>query len=192
MTTSGFSILDRAHDALRSATSGVRDWGVGSPCDQWTVAQVLQHAAGDQIAYAAAITGGAGPAENPFTPSGHIEGEPAALIEEAIGRSAAAFATLSAGQADVPTPIPPHAMSAEMAAGAAAMDAAVHAWDIAVATGQASPLDDDMAAELLPVARELVEPLRGWGAFKAAIDAPAAGAAAELLLFLGRRPEWQA
>src|SRR5262249_8682866 len=53
-----------------------------------------------------------------------------------------------------PTPLPPHApLPAATAAGAAALDAGVHAWDIAAATGQPSPLDDDLAAQLLPVAR---------------------------------------
>jgi Mycothiol maleylpyruvate isomerase N-terminal domain len=42
------------------------DWDRPTPCDQWNVTQVLQHAAGDQLAYAAAITGGSGPSENPL------------------------------------------------------------------------------------------------------------------------------
>src|SRR2546430_9704094 len=39
------------------------------------------------------------------------------------------------------------------AAAAAALDAAIHAWDIAMGTGQASPLTPGLARALTPVAR---------------------------------------
>jgi hypothetical protein len=65
-------MLNEAHQLLRTAVAGVADGDTGgpTPCAEWNVTQVLQHAAGDQLAYAAAITGSGGPAENPFTPSG--------------------------------------------------------------------------------------------------------------------------
>jgi uncharacterized protein (TIGR03086 family) len=78
-----------------------------------------------------------------------------------------------------------------LAVGAAALDAAVHGWDIAVATGQTAQLSKSLAQELLKVAENLVEPLRAWGAYAPAIDPPAdADDAARLLYFLGRRPDW--
>ena len=75
------------------------------------------------------------------------------------------------------------------AAGAAALDAAIHAWDIAVATGQDSPLTPDLARALTPVAKSIVEPLREYGVYAAALE-PQAGAddAAALLGYLGRSP----
>ena len=78
-----------------------------------------------------------------------------------------------------------------MAVGACALDAAVHAWDIAVATGQASPLSDDLAGELMQVAVQIVEPLRGF-AYAPALDATGGdgGALADLLRYLGRNPGW--
>ena len=41
-------LLSAAHKALRAAVLGVspRDWVLPTPCDQWNVTQVLQHAAG--------------------------------------------------------------------------------------------------------------------------------------------------
>ena len=56
------------------------------------------------------------------------------------------------------------------AAGAAALDAAIHAWDIAVATGQDSPLTPDLARALTPVAKSIVEPLREYGVYAAALE----------------------
>ncbi|MEU4222222.1 TIGR03086 family protein, partial [Actinoplanes sp. NPDC026623] len=74
---------------------------------------------------------------------------------------------------------------------AAALDAAVHAWDIAVATGRPSPLDEDLAAGLLPVAHAIVEPLRRYGVYAAALEPSGAeGAPAQLLRYLGRDPHW--
>lgn len=190
--TTTWTILDRTHAALRDVTTALSaaDLGRATPCAQWNVAQVLQHSAGDQLAYASAITGEGGPTENPFAPSGILAGAPTELVRPALIASAAAFATVDAA-GTAPTPLPHGALPAATAAGAAALDAGVHAWDIAVATGQPSPLDDDLAAQLLPVARAIVEPLRQYGAYAAAL-APLEndGAAAELLRYLGRDPHW--
>jgi uncharacterized protein (TIGR03086 family) len=190
--TSTWTILDRAHTALRTVTAAVTaaDLGRATPCAAWNVAQVLQHSAGDQLAYASAITGQDGPAENPFTPSGHLAGAPAELVEPALAASAGAFASVDPA-GTTPTPLPQGALPAATAAGAAALDAGVHAWDVAVATGQPSPLDDDLAAQLLPVARAIVEPLRQYGAYAPALEpGEDDGAAAELLRYLGRDPHW--
>ena len=187
-----WTILDSAHALLRDATNALTaaDLTRPTPCSQWNVTQVLQHAAGDQLAYAARITGQGGPVEDPFAPSGVLTGAPADLVEPALAASAAAFATVDpAGTA--PTPLPHGALPAATAAGAAALDAAVHAWDIAVATGRPSPLDDELAAQLLPVARAIVEPLRQYGAYAPALESrDNDGATAELLRYLGRDPHW--
>ncbi|MBF9133856.1 TIGR03086 family protein, partial [Plantactinospora sp. S1510] len=101
-----------------------------------------------------------------------------------------AFATVDPA-GTTPTPLPHGALPAATAAGAAALDAGVHAWDIAVATGQPSPLDDDLAAQLLSVARAIVEPLRQYGAYAPTLKPDENdSAAAELLRYLGRDPHW--
>jgi uncharacterized protein (TIGR03086 family) len=187
-----WTILDRAHAALRDATTALTavDLDRATPCVEWNVAQVLQHSAGDQLAFASAITGQGGPTENPFTPSGVLAGTPAELVAPALAASAAAFATVDPA-GTTPTPLPHGALPAGTAAGAAALDAAVHAWDIAAATGQPPPLDDDLAVQLLPVARAIVEPLRQYGAYAPPLKPQEAdGATAELLRYLGRDPHW--
>ncbi|MGW2422781.1 hypothetical protein ACWC0C_26590 [Streptomyces sp. NPDC001709] len=89
----------------------------------------------------------------------------------------------------MPTPLGP--LPLPQAAGAAALDAAVHAWDIAVATGQNGPLTTALAAGLRPTADQLVPGLRAYGVFAPALASggPSDDAAA-LLAFLGRDPEW--
>jgi uncharacterized protein (TIGR03086 family) len=193
MSPTTWTVLDRAHAALRAATAALTsaDLDRPTPCEQWTVAQVIQHAAGDQLGYAAAITGHGGPTEDPFAPSGALTGTPAELVEPALAASAAAFGTVDPA-GTTPTPLPQGVLAAATAAGAAALDAGVHAWDIAVATGRPSGLDDDLAAELLPVARALVEPLRAYGVYATALEpGDHDSAAAELLRYLGRDPGWR-
>ncbi|MDL4820802.1 TIGR03086 family metal-binding protein [Actinomadura opuntiae] len=192
-TISGWNLLDTAHEALRSTVRGISaaDLDRPTPCSEWTVAQVLQHATGDQLAYAAAITGGPGPDFNPFAPSGTLDGEPLALLEPALTACTAAWATVDRDAAEAPVPVPPGSLAPWLGAGAAALDAAVHAWDIAAATGQDSPLTPGLAGELHKVATEIVEPLRQFGAFAAAIEAPG-DEVADLLHYLGRDPAWTA
>lgn len=191
--TTEWQLLSQAHAALRSAVAGVpaADWSLPTPCSDWTVTQVLQHAAGDQLAFAAFLTGGDGPAENPFAPSGELAAEPTAIAEQAVRASADAWATVDADAAEVSVPVPPNTMSAELGVGACALDAAVHAWDIAVATGQPSPLTEEMSQTLLKVAEQIIEPLRDYGAYAAVVPAESGDdAAATLLRYLGRNPKW--
>ncbi|MEV0352469.1 TIGR03086 family metal-binding protein [Nonomuraea sp. NPDC050680] len=193
--TTGWDVLDAAHQALRQAVAGVPagGWGFPTPCAKWNVTQVLQHAAGDQVGFAAFLTGEPGPAENPFEPTGELTEDPRAYAEAAMERSARAWAGVDKNAEQVPVPVPPNTMAPALGAGACALDAAVHAWDIAVATGQSSPLTPELARELLPVAKAIVEPLRQWGAYAAVVPAePGDGEVAELLRYLGRNPAWTA
>ena len=91
----------------------------------------------------------------------------------------------------VPTPLPQGPLPASIAAGACALDAAVHAWDIAAALGRPGFLPGELAGQLLPAARAVAEPLRAYGAYAAALaPRPADDGAAELLRYLGRDPQW--
>ncbi|MFI7033646.1 TIGR03086 family metal-binding protein [Microbispora rosea] len=190
-TASWRTLLTQAHDALRDAVAGVggEAWDAPTPCEKWSVTQVLQHATGDQTAFTAAINGGPWPSEDPFSPSGRIEGDPAAHLAVALDASARAWATVDDDAEQVPVPLPQGPMPAWLAAGACALDAAVHAWDIAVATGQPSPLTPEMALPLMEVASQIVEPLRAYGAYAPALETgDDADAVAVLLAYLGRRP----
>ncbi|MFD4443280.1 TIGR03086 family metal-binding protein [Nocardia sp. NPDC058519] len=193
-------VVTTSYQALSDVVAGIADdqWNLPTPCSDWTVTQVIQHAAGDQLAYAAALGVGPGPSYNPFDPSGTIDGTPATLVREAIEQTAAAWATVSAETATVPTPLPHGDLPTPVAATLAALDAAVHAWDIAIATNQPSPLTDDLSAHLLTAARtihpapgsgtdaEIIEPLRQWGAYAPIVEATTTTPTTELLHYLGR------
>ncbi|GAB1819607.1 TIGR03086 family metal-binding protein [Herbidospora sp. RD11066] len=184
-------VLSGSYKALEHTVAGIRDdqWSNATPCSDWNVTQVIQHAAADQLAYAKLLGIGNGPAYDPFTPSGAIESATAAeLVRDAIEQTAAAWATVPDGTETVPTPLPHGDLPTPIAAVMAALDAAVHAWDIAIATGQPSPLDDELAGHLLTAAREIVEPLRQWGAYAAVVEGPEGPATDDLLRYLGRVP----
>ncbi|WP_216590012.1 TIGR03086 family metal-binding protein [Streptomyces brasiliscabiei] len=193
--SSGWDVLDGSHEALRTAVRAVPadGWQLPTPCEGWSVAQVFQHTVGGQIGYAAALTGEPGPDFDPFAPSGQMEGvDPAAFLEDALARTAKAWAAVDRDATEVPVPVPPHRMSLWSASAACGLDAAVHAWDIAVATGRPSPLTPELARPLLKIAREIVEPLRPHGAYTAALTTEQGDDdVADLLRYLGRDPHWR-
>lgn len=186
-----WTILDTAHAALRDTVTTVRpdQWDHPTPCTDWTVAQVLQHAAGDQQAYASVLGEGDLPAYDPFTPDGILRASPRELLAAPLAAARVAFSRVGADDTTVPVPLPQGPLPASVAVGAAALDAAVHAWDIAVATGQPSPLDTALAEELHAVAVEIVEPLRGF-AYAAALPGDDGDVVDRLLRYLGRDPRW--
>ncbi|MFD3747125.1 TIGR03086 family metal-binding protein [Nocardia sp. NPDC058633] len=193
-------VVATSYRALSEVVAGIADdqWNLPTPCSDWTVTQVVQHAAGDQLAYAAALGVGPGPSYNPFDPSGEIDGSAVELVREAVDQTAAAWTTVSIDTATVATPLPHGDLPTPVAATLAALDAAVHAWDIAIATGQPSPLTDDLSTHLLTAARtihpapgsgtaaEIIEPLRQWGAYAPVVEAPTTTPTTELLHYLGR------
>ncbi|MEU8033167.1 TIGR03086 family metal-binding protein [Streptomyces sp. NPDC049099] len=186
----GVELLQQAHAYLREVVAEVPEeaWGRPTPCSEWTVRQVLNHARIDQHAYGLALVAER-PGEDSFQPADALHGDPVAELDKVLGAVADAYAQLPADAESVPTPLGP--LPLPLAAGAGALDAAVHAWDIAVATGQNRPLAPALAAGLRPAADHLVPRLRDYGVFAPplASDGPQDEAAA-LLAFLGRNPQW--
>ena len=193
MTVQSWNVITESLDLLEAAAESITEANrqAPTPCAQWTVTQVLQHAAGDQLAWAAAIGVGTGPSENPFAPSGRLDADVDDLIKAALAAARTAWAGVNTDDDAVPTPLPQGPLPAPVAAGACALDAAVHAWDIAVATGAPMRLPSELAEQLLPAARAVVEPLREFGAYAAEhAPQPADDAAARLLRYLGRDLQW--
>jgi uncharacterized protein (TIGR03086 family) len=162
-----------------------------TPCSEWTVAQVLLHAAADQHAWASVVGSSPLPSYDPFAPPRQLDGTVDDLIGAAIETAATAWAGIDPAAESVRTPLPPvPTMTPQLAAGACALDAAIHAWDIAAATGQDSPLTARLAEHLEPAARATAAPLRGFAYAPGLPDQPGDDAAAALLRYLGRDPNW--
>ena len=190
-----FPVLTTALDLLRRTAAGVPADRLDdpTPCSEWTVAQVLLHAAGDQRAWASFVGSGSLPSYDPFAPPHRLDGGVAEAVEAAVGSASEVWERVDPAAGSVPTPLPPvPAMAPQLAAAACALDAAVHAWDVAVATGQPSPLDAELAGQLMPAARATAEPLRGFAYAPALPALPGDDAVAALLRYLGRDPGWTA
>jgi uncharacterized protein (TIGR03086 family) len=188
-----FPVLTGSLDLLHRVAASVRpdQLDAPTPCSQWTVAQVLLHAAGDQHAWASIVGSGSPPGYDPFAPPGQPDGDIGQLITDAIDAAITAWAGVDPAAQTVPTPLPPvPAMAPELAAAACALDAAIHAWDVAVATGQPSPLTGVLASQLNPAARATAGPLRGFAYAHALPAQPGDDPAATLLRYLGRDPHW--
>lgn len=188
-----FPVLTTALGALHDVASHLPATRLDdpTPCSDWTVAQVLLHAAGDQHAWASTISTSPPPAYNPFAPATRLDGSAGELINAALRAATQAWASVDACAEEVSTPLPPlPTMPAELAAATCALDAAIHAWDIAMATGQPSPLSAGLARQLQPAAATTVEPLRGFAYGPALPDQPTDDPAAKLLRYLGRNPRW--
>ncbi|GGQ38209.1 hypothetical protein GCM10010215_72430 [Streptomyces virginiae] len=190
MTVDGFELLGDAHDYLLTAVRGVPDgaWGDPTPCSEWTVRQVLNHARLDQQALVMGITG-VEPASDPFEPVDATGEKPVAELTAVLEAAAAAWESRR-GDESVPTPMGP--MPAGVGAAAAALDAGIHAWDIARATGQDLPLTEEMAEALEDIASRIVDFVRdSFGKYAPARAVPEGASRAErLLAFTGRDPHW--
>ncbi|MFE5710441.1 TIGR03086 family metal-binding protein [Streptomyces sp. NPDC056501] len=190
MTVDGFKLLAEAHDYLLAAARGVPAgaWGDSTPCSEWTVRQVLNHARLDQLALVMQITGVA-PEGDPFEPADAMTDDPVAELTAVLETATAAWESGRDAES-VPTPMGP--MPADMGTAAAALDAGIHAWDIARATGQDLPLTEEMAEALEDIASKLVDFVRdSFGKYAPPLPAPEGATRAErLLAFTGRDPHW--
>jgi uncharacterized protein (TIGR03086 family) len=189
-----FTVLTTALDALRDVTTVAVETGRlddPTPCTEWTVAQVLYHAAGDQHGWASTVGAGSPPSYNPFDPPRRLDDGVQDTITKAIEAATGVWAGVDPASSSVRTPLPPvPEMPPALAAAACALDAAVHAWDVAVATGQPTPLTVALAEQLLPAAHATAEPLRGFAYAPALPVQDGDDSAATLLRYLGRDPHW--
>ncbi|MFN8193799.1 MAG: TIGR03086 family metal-binding protein [Nocardioidaceae bacterium] len=188
-----FHVVTKSLAALREVAAGVTEdqLRLATPCEQWTVAQVLLHAAADQHGWAATVGTAALPGYDPFAPPQDVDRGVGAAVDSAVDVATETWADVDASADAVSTPLPPFPeMTPSDPAATAALDAVVHPWDVAVATGQPSPLTPALADQVLPAARTIAEPLRGF-AFGPALE-PQAGdnEPATLLRLLGRDPAW--
>ena len=95
-----------------------------------------------------------------------------------LERSGEPLRTILVGDQPLPT---------DLLVSTAALEIAVHGWDVGQATGLDHPLPDDLARRLLPVARRMVADEDRAERFSAPVaPAPGAGWSGQLLGYLGR------
>ena len=175
--------LDRAFLHAHGVIAGVRadQYDNATPCDKWTVGDLLEHMIGVVAGTASAVAGEA--------PSDAFElgTDPAAQFEQRATAARAAWGAPDALERVVDAGAGP--MPGRVLASITLLDAATHTWDLATATGQPARLPQDVAEAALEASLATITPEIRPGRFAAEISVPdEAGTTERLVAFLGRDP----
>lgn len=183
------------HEAMQGTDAHVRtvtdaDLSRATPCEGWTVADLLAHMIGQQDGWAAAVTDGDAPpsayAPVPFTQAAW-RASADRLLHAFDGADLAATVVV---RALTPRPLP-----APVVIGAQLLDTAVHGWDLARALGRdhtpPEPVVAAVAAVAGPIPDDESRVTQGFFA-RAVGDGPAdLSTWPGVLAHLGRDPGWQ-
>lgn len=152
MPDSPLQQLSRSLDALGQLVQGIRDeqWDDPTPCTQWSVRDLVSHlVAGNRLFTAVLLDGvppdvpGDGQVTRDELRTAHRESAEALL---------AAFA--SPGVMDRVVTVPFGTVPGRAALHLRLVEALVHGWDLAHATGQSPRFDDELAEQELEFTRE--------------------------------------
>lgn len=179
---------EQALATTRRTVAGIRDdqWALPTPCDDWTVRELLNHVVSGNE-WANELGAGKTIDEVGDRLDGDVLGDdPLAAYDASASRAASVFHR--PGALDAPCAVSYGPVPGSVYAGHRFIDVLVHGWDLAVATGQDSTLPPPLVEACLDVVRPQAELLAGSGAFATDVEAPAgADPQAELLAMLGRR-----
>lgn len=175
-------LLDRALAYARAALLPVRDQHLGrpTPCERWDLDALLAHM---EDALDAFTEGAAGRV--------HLgaRGPVATRVDTLKVKACALLGAWSDPGAARSALVGDTAIDTTYVALAAALEIAVHGWDVAQTTGALTPMPADLARQLLPVAGRLIGIDDRGPRFAAPRIAPADATSLEILLaFLGRGP----
>jgi uncharacterized protein (TIGR03086 family) len=157
-----------------------------TPCRGWDLRMLLRHACESLAALGdGAETGRVG--LDPAAEDGELAADPARAFRDRAGRLLDAWT--SPGHQRQVIEIAGCPLPASVLAAAAALEVAVHGWDISRACGQRRPIPRALAASLLAIAPVLVPRAGRHPLFAAPVTVPAtAGPSDRLAAFLGRAP----
>jgi uncharacterized protein (TIGR03086 family) len=137
--------FDRAAAVATAVVAGIDgpQYDLPSPCEGWTARDVLNHLLRGNESTQAAVRGEPRP-----DPSGDRVGpDPAASLAASIARTREALHT--PGLADLLVRTPFGQRPGTMLVNIRTVEHFVHAWDLAVATGQLTDLDPELAEHVL-------------------------------------------
>ncbi|TNM38262.1 TIGR03086 family protein [Nocardioides albidus] len=176
----GLDLLQRALDYTRGALATITRADVErpTPCAGWSLADLLAHMEDALDAFAEAADGSVGLSSAAPTP---VDVRVQSLQHKACTLLTAWL------RADRPTvDVAGHPLPVDAIARIAALEIAVHGWDVGRATGRGIPLPEPLAAALLPTALQIA--LAGDDRFAPPLPVDVeAPAGAHVLALLGRR-----
>lgn len=180
----------RALDGFRERVRGVSDdqWDEPTPCTEWSVRDLVNHIA-SELLWSAELGRGRTMTEVGDRFEGDVLGDdPEGALERAADASIEAFRGEHASEVDTTQ----GRLPVENYLGQMFVDALVHSWDLAVATGQDTTLDPELCAvayEQSSAVREMIDGAREAGIFGAEVPvADDADDQAKLLGLFGRDP----
>jgi len=148
--------LDDAGTEFGRLVDGTRpdQLGATTPCTEFTVRDLINHVTGGATMFAAAFEHGSVPDDELAAIMGDMVGDdPSAAYAAASERVRAAYH--APGALDGSVTMPFGEFPREAALGIAVLDVAVHAWDLAQATGQDLQLTDELAEDVLALGRAM-------------------------------------
>ncbi|GAA1025156.1 TIGR03086 family metal-binding protein [Amycolatopsis albidoflavus] len=179
------SALDVFDAAVHAAGSG--DWARATPCTDWSVRDLVNHLAVEQL-WVPHLLAGATLDEVGTRYDGDVLGDdPLSVWEKAS--AAAREAWLSPGALRRTVHVSFGLVPAEEYGWQMTLDLAVHGWDLAAALGRPNPVPGPLAGRLLDVLRPMIDDWQGLGLFDPPVAVGRTAAAPDrLVALLGRRP----
>jgi uncharacterized protein (TIGR03086 family) len=166
-----------AYTRVQLSAVGPGDLGRPTPCRAWDLGELLAHMEDALDAFTEAASGSVA-----LVPTG-----PATPRTEQLRRKACALQAAWTHRASGAVDVAGAALPDDVLVAAAALEIAVHGWDVSRALGPGAPLPEPLARDLLPVARRLVGPEDRVTRFGPAVPvATGAPASRRLLAHLGR------
>ncbi len=157
-----------------------------TPCGEWDLRMLLRHACESLAALGEGIEAGR-VGLDPAAENGDLTADPACAFRDRAGQLLDAWT--GPGHQRHIIEIAGCPLAASVMAAAAALEVAVHGWDISRACGQRQPIPRALATALLVIAPVLVPRAGRHPLFAAPVTVAAtAGPSDRLAAFLGRSP----
>ena len=157
-----------------------------TPCRDWDLRKLLRHACESLAAFGEGIETGR-VALGPAAHDGVLAADPARAFRDRACQLLAAWTDPGYQQPVIDIAGCP--LTASVMAATAALEVAVHGWDVSQACGQRQPIPRALAIDLLAIAPVLVPSAGRHPLFAAPVTVAAtAGPSDQLAAFLGRSP----
>ena len=157
-----------------------------TPCGEWDLRMLLRHACESLAAFGEGIQAGR-VGLNPAAEDGVLAANPVRAFRDRAGQLLDAWT--GPGHQRHLIEIAGCPLAASVMTAAAALEVAVHGWDISRACGQRRPIPPALAIDLLAIAPLLVPPAGRHPLFAAPVTVAATtGPSDRLAAFLGRSP----
>lgn len=171
--------------------AGVRpdQWTSPTPCPDWSVRQLVNHLVAGQLIFARALAGEPFEAVAPLLRLDHLGDDPVGAYQRSAGELLEVAAAPGVEQRMVRVPV--GTVPGVVALHLRTIEALVHGWDVARATGQPFEVPEELAAAELAFSRDslsIIPPDRRPFGDPQPVD-DAAPAIDRLAALLGRRVE---